>query len=240
MGVEIFSAVKSKINDFVSSFRKKNSSLPAVAVLVLVVITLVVFEIVDMVDNPTSQRVNPIKTSQLAETKSKSIGSLHDQLTKIMSATKKTSFRAKVITNEGFKEYWTQSGRNCRFEDPSRQNIIILNYSKKKLWMVNLAEKTASEVALDTSTADFYAQITPVLLLGGLTNTSTAQTIKLGDVLPSNRGSKLTFTKEGLPRRWEGFKSNNSASFVDWQYIQVNKSIPASEFELPQGITSQN
>lgn len=240
MGNRVFNAAKSKINDLISGFQQRNPSIPAIFVLALTAITLVVFEIVDTVNSPISKKLDLIKTSQFSEAKNESIGPLREQLTKIIAATKKVPFRAKIVTNDGFKEYWTQSGRNFRFEDPSKQNIIILNYAKKRLWIINLAGKSASESAFDTSTADFYAEIAPAFLLSGLTDTSTAQTIKLEDVLPSNSGSRLTFTKEGLPDRWEGFKGNNSACFVDWQYIQLKKNIPVSEFELPQGITLQN
>ncbi|MCL6473229.1 MAG: hypothetical protein K6T91_10555 [Firmicutes bacterium] len=235
MGTVSSKTAKSKSKDGLTGSEKGNRSIPAIVILALIGMTLILFETFDAVKHPLPNDPTKASVSKPSELQKESLGPLQVQLDKITAATKKKPFRAKVITESGFKEYWIQSGLNQRFEDPSGKNIVILNYAKKKLWLVNMLNNTASEISFDTQTANFYRQISPAFLIGGLIDSTTAQAIILEDILPSNNSSRLKFTKDGLPARWDGIKSNNTKSFVDWVYIRLGD-IESSNFELPENV----
>jgi len=216
---------------------KDNSpgALPAVIILIMLVLTLILFNVIDRIDKPTIETGKKEAVEQTALIRIEK-EPLYDLLNKMMDSTKTRPFKAKVHTEAGFIGYWTQNGDNYRFEDPSRTNVIIINASQKKLWVINLPAKSAHETAIDTSNQDNYNELIPTLLFEGLSATATNGAKVLEDILPGGSNSKLTLNRQGLPDRWDGARSNGAACFIDWDYVQVDN-IPPSEFELPQGIT---
>lgn len=238
---------KSKTSKPLSGLRKKQSiSLPATIVLALIVLFLVFLDATGRlnIDTKKSDRDNMVKETtstlerdnQTSSYKASEVELLSERLSSVIEATKKVPFKAKVSTDGGFKGYWTQSGDNYRFEDPSNISIIILNASKRRLWVIDAARKTVVESVLDTTTISSYAELSPALFIEGLSGIASPESKKLEDVLPAGSNANLTFTKEGLPDRWEGLRKNSAPCFIDWDYIQVGN-ITLAEFELPKGLS---
>lgn len=236
MGLENFEALKSKIKAFFPRLRDgRPGALPAVIALIILGLILVFFNIIDKSDDPT------IKTNNRASEDRKMLDRVaeepfHYQLDKIIEATKKKPFKAKITTEVGIKGYWTQSGIDYRFEDPSRSNIIILNSSQEKLWVIDLAAKIAHETPFNTSNLNHHNELIPTLLIEGLSTSTATGTKNLEDILPGGKNAKLTFTPHELPDRWDGSRRDGAACFIDWDYIQLDNISP-TEFEPPQGLT---
>ncbi|MDI6716452.1 MAG: hypothetical protein QME63_05865 [Actinomycetota bacterium] len=239
-----FSRIKSKIVNYKESQRQSRPSrLPPIIILILAVLALVLF---DYTNHAVFSPENELSTKMKAENPAKQLVTVNDnniqkptdlfnyQLNMVIKSAKKIPFKASVTTEQGLKGYWFQSGDNCRFEDSSRINIIIINSSQMKLWVINSERKTALETQLDTSTVNYYLGLSPVLLIEGLSGTPIANTKSLEEILPSGSNLKLTFTKEGLPKRWES-SDGKTKRYIEWFYIQLGN-IPRKEFELPEGI----
>lgn len=236
MGLDDFTTAKSKIDNFKAGLKKKRpGSLPAILILVLTVATLIIFDITDRMTIPKpAQNNEDALTANMVNRDSSN--SLNDNLARIIKAAKKTPFKAKITTENGFKGYWTQSGDNYRFEDPSKQNVVIFNASRRTLWVIDITGKVAVETLVNTSTAGSYVELSPAFFVAGYSDTATAGTKTLEDMLPANKHSKLTFTKQGLPETWEGRKRDGSEVFIRWEYIQADIISP-SEFVLPEGLS---
>lgn len=238
---------KQRINNFLGRLRwKQSTSLPAIMILVLIAIFLVYFDTTGRLnistskndqENTVNETTGTAKRDNQAESyKVNESELLSERLSSVIEASKRTPFKAKVLTDGGFKGYWTQSGGNYRFEDPSKVNIIILNSLKQRLWVIDSARKTVIESVLDTSSVSSYTELSPALFIESLSATVSPESKKLEDVLPAGDNSKLTFTNEGLPDRWEGLRKNNTPCFIDWDYIQIGN-VPPVEFELPRGLS---
>ncbi|MHB8840422.1 MAG: hypothetical protein ACYC56_01320 [Candidatus Aquicultor sp.] len=214
---------------------KKGGQLSAVVLLAIVVVTLVAFNVNKRVVNQPAKNTDTTTNKKAPDLGNKAPDFFERQLEQVISATKKAPFKAKVVTDGGFYGFWTQSGDNYRFESPPKLNLIIINSSKKKVWVVNLTRKVALETPISSSTASFYSELSPAFFIEGLSRYANAETKRLEDILPSDNNSKLMLTKQGLPKRWEGLRSNKTPCFISWDYIQINNISPA-EFELPKGI----
>lgn len=219
-----------------AAFKSRKPSVPAVIILALTAITLAIFEIVDNSKAHTPIEANSPSYEQ-TETASASLPtSFSDQLTELLISVRKTPFKAKITTESGFKGYWVQSGDNYRFENADKQNILIYNAALNKLWVIDMNRKIAVETICDTATADFYKKINPAVFIEGFGSVSDSVTKKLEEMLPSGDAAKLTFTKQGLPDRWESLRGDGKPYFIDWEYEQINN-IPSVEFDLPGGIS---
>jgi len=214
---------------------KKGGRLSAVVLLAIVAVTLVVFSVNKRAVNQPAQHTDTTAHNKAPYLGGQSPDFFENQLEKVIIATKKAPFKARISTDGGFYGYWTQSGDNYRFESPTKLNLIIINSSKRKVWVVNLTRKIALETAISSSTAGFYSEISPAFFIEGLSRYANAETKRLEDILPSDNKSKLILTDQGLPKRWEGLRSNKTPCFISWDYIQINNISPA-EFELPQGV----
>jgi hypothetical protein len=214
---------------------KKGGSLSAVVVLAIVVVTLVVFNANKKAIYQPPQNTDTTMAKKALDISDMVPDYFQYQVEKVIAATKKASFKAKITTDGGFYGYWTQSGDNYRFESPPKLNLIIINSAKKKVWVVNLTRKIAFETPISSSTAGFYRDVSPAFFIEGLSRFANAETKKLEDILPSDNNSKLILTDKGLPKRWEGLRGNKTPCFITWDYLVINNISPA-EFELPQGV----
>lgn len=248
MGSEHFNSIKQKTVDYLARVRGATRiSMPAALILLITLMAILGFELFGAVSNdePLSTPIAVNRDAQSEGLAQK--GSVFDQsnadiftnsnLKQIINSVKKVPFKAKIITDTGHKGYWTQSGDNYRLEDPAKQNIIIYNAETKKLWIIDVPGKTASETLLTIDSADSYSTITPALLIGGLSvTTTTAETKTIENIIPVGTRSWLTSTKQGLPDRWEGIRSDGSKCFVDWEYLRFGNISP-DHFTLPKGIS---
>lgn len=221
-----------------SAHAKQGGSLPAIVLLALVAITLVVFNVNKRAGNLPAQNTSTTAAKKAANVADKIPEFFQQKLENVISATKKAPFKAKITTDGGFYGYWTQNGDDYRFESPSKLNLIIINASKKKVWVVNLTRKVALETAISSETAGFYSELSPAFFIEGLSRFANAETKRLEDILPSDSKSRLILTEQGLPKRWEGSRSNKTPCFISWDYIQINNISPA-EFELPKGVATE-
>lgn len=231
----------------------KPGSTPAITILIITVLTLVVLDYTDrMQTGPLKPAgvAKDVRAPESSKTKgadraarqnqqalnSKIPDPLNHNLAKVIDAAKKAPFRARIVTETGLKGYWTQSGDSYRFEDPAKQNLIIFNAKKKRVWVVNTVGKIAIETPVATSAAGTYVDLSPAFFVAGFSDTATAGTRSLEAMLPATGDAKLIFTKQGLPQHWEGPKSDGKNCFIRWEYMQINNISPA-EFELPSGLT---
>ncbi len=214
---------------------KKGGQLSAIVLLAIVAITLVVFNVNKRAVNQPAKNIDMTANKKTPGLGDNAPGLFERRLEQVISATKKAPFKARIVTDGGFYGFWTQSGDNYRFESPPKLNLIIINSSKKKVWVVNLSRKVALETPISSSTASFYSELSPAFFIEGLSRYANAETKRLEDILPSDTNSKLILTERGLPKRWEGLRSNKTPCFISWDYIQVDTISPA-EFELPKGI----
>ncbi len=214
---------------------KKGGQLSAVVLLAIVAVTLVVFNVNKRVVNQPAKNMDITANKKAPAFGNKAPDFFERRLEQVIRATKKAPFKAKVVTDGGFYGFWTQNGDNYRFESPPKLNLIIINSSKKKVWVVNLTRKVALETPINSSTASFYTELSPAFFIEGLSRYANAETKRLEDILPSDTNSKLMLTERGLPKRWEGLRRDKTPCFISWDYIQVDNISPA-EFELPKGV----
>ncbi|HZD59418.1 MAG TPA: hypothetical protein VE439_03050 [Anaerolineae bacterium] len=237
MTPESIKTIISKIKALFPGLRDRGpGALPAVIILILLGLILLFFDVVGKIDSPTVKvegpgvHENPKLFNYMAREPSQ------DELSKVIEATKKRPFKAKITTEAGFKGYWIQDGLNYRFVDPAKARVVIINSAKKKLWVINLNEKVAYETPLKISSPNDYKELVPALIMEGFSPSTAMETKNIEDILPGGKNVKLTFTPDGLPDRWDGSKKDGTPCFIDWDYYHLG-SIPPIAFVPLSGTT---
>lgn len=160
---------------------------------------------------------------------------IQKRMKQILAATKKVSFKARILTESGFKGFWTQNKLSYRFEDPIGSQAIIFNADKRRLWVIDLTKNIAFETKFNDESVDAYSEFSLAMFLETLTSTSDTSKKDLEEILPAGDKAKLKFNAIGLPIRWEGVKSDGAATFIAWDYTKL-ADVPPADFELPEGV----
>lgn len=214
---------------------EKPGALPAIVILVMLGLTLVLFEVAGRVDDPA------LKTAQTGSTDTTTLipltpeDHMREQLEQVITSARKKPFRAKVSTENGVEGLWTQDGLNYRFENAAKSKVLIVNAEQKKLWVIDVPARIAHETPFDSTNMPAFNELIATMFLEGLTTATVSGTHNLLDILPSGKDATLTFTEDKLPDRWEGDKSGGVVRFIDWDYLRIGAVAP-SDFELWKGI----
>ncbi|HEY3373889.1 MAG TPA: hypothetical protein VGK02_02355 [Candidatus Aquicultor sp.] len=243
MAINLFSSAKSKIaNPGGGSQGPKRGINRALIVVIALALTLALFEIVERtVITPVSNLAEDTSTATTVDAATNTSASTGTQaqsgnnLSKIVAATKYASFKARITTQTGFNGVWTQSGGSYRFENPSKQKVMIFSAPKHVIWIIDTPSKSAAQSIVATATATSFADLSAMFFVGAFSDTATTGTKQLDEMFPPDApGTRLTFNKQGLPTLWEGEREGRK-SFMRWDYVQTGNISP-SEFELGKGI----
>lgn len=214
---------------------EKPGALPAIIILVMLGVTLVLFEVAGRVDEAALETVQNKTTENTSLIPLTPEDHMRGQLEQVITSARKRPFRAKVSTENGFEGLWTQDGLNYRFENATKSKVLIVNAAQKKLWVIDVPSRIAHETPFDSTNMPAFNELIATMFLEGLSTATASGTHSLLDILPSGENATLTFTEDDLPDRWKGDNSGGTVRFIDWDYLRIGE-VAQGDFELWKGI----